>query len=62
MVAWSQDDQFVFTAVTNYSIKMWNANNGLLIYTMKVRPKRLQSCTPVVLYVNINDLIMTVCV
>ena len=36
MVSWTSDDQYVLTAVTDNSIKVWNANTGTILHTMKV--------------------------
>ena len=37
MVSWSSDDHHVFTAVTDFSIKIWNADTGELMQILKVR-------------------------
>ena len=36
MVSWSPDDQFVITAVTDSSIKVWNSHSGALVHTLRV--------------------------
>lgn len=36
MVCWTVDDAFVVTAVSDFTIKVWNASTGQLCHTLKV--------------------------
>jgi len=36
MVSWSTDDEFVVTAVNDFSIKVWNSHTGQLVHVLQV--------------------------
>ena len=36
MVSWSLDDYFVITAVSDFSVKVWNSFSGELTHVLKV--------------------------
>jgi len=39
MVSWSTSDEFVVTAVNDFSLKVWNSHSGQLLHMLQV-------CTP----------------
>ena len=36
MIAWSCDDEYIVTAVTDLCIKVWNSHTGKLVHCLKV--------------------------
>ena len=36
MVRWSVDDRHVITAVSDFSLKVWNSHNGQLVHVLQV--------------------------
>jgi len=36
MVSWSADDEFVITAVNDFSLKVWNSHTGQLVHVLQV--------------------------
>ncbi len=37
MVTWSQDDTYVITTVTDYTVKVWYTDTGKLAHILRVR-------------------------
>ena len=35
MVSWSQDDEYVITAVSDCSLKVWNSHTGRLVHVLQ---------------------------
>jgi len=36
MVSWSTDDDYVVTAVNDFSLKVWNSHTGQLVHVLQV--------------------------
>jgi len=44
MVSWSTDDEFVVTAVNDFSLKVWNSNSGQLVHVLQVSCTAFTAC------------------
>ena len=44
MVSWSTDDEFVVTAVNDFSLKVWNSNSGQLVHVLQVSSTAFTAC------------------
>ena len=56
MVSWSMDDEFVVTAVNDFSLKVWNSHTGQLLHVLQVRSLCSTVWNVVILYFSLTQL------